>query len=330
MLDEARRRAAEALDRWLWRPWYKRTRRRYRASLREGRELSLLVVADAGIGNAVETTPLIQALRSRWPRVRLTLLFPFGDLFDDWCVVDEVVHSKEELRGRRFDRTYCGWAVSIPAGSIPAELGDVRFTWRRRPFFQPERELLLTLLPEAARGPVPPLYVGMRRPAAPPPRPLLAVVPGGRADGRHAAKRWPFFPELTRRLAERFGDLHLALVGGSGDSLEGELPERVLDLRGQPLREMAWVLRHARLTVGNDCGPMHIADAVGCETLVLFGPTCEVKNGPRGRGTIVSTGCPCRPCSFTAPERRARRDDCMAGLSVARVLAAVEERLEGG
>ena len=81
------------------------------------------------------------------------------------------------------------------------------------------------------------------------------------------------------------------------------------------------------LAVGNDCGPMHIADAVQIPTVVLFGPTSEVKNGPLARGTCVSTEIGCRPCQFTELWDTCTDPQCMTELSVGTVLTAVESLL---
>ena len=51
----------------------------------------ILIAMNAGVGNAVEATPLVQATRALWPGAELTLYEPPGDLFDDWCVVDNYI-----------------------------------------------------------------------------------------------------------------------------------------------------------------------------------------------------------------------------------------------
>jgi ADP-heptose:LPS heptosyltransferase len=64
------------------------------------------------------------------------------------------------------------------------------------------------------------------------------------------------------------------------------------------LSETTWVLRHSYLAIGNDCGPMHIAAGVQTRLIILFGPSCEVKNGPLYKGVPLSVPVPCRPCQY--------------------------------
>jgi ADP-heptose:LPS heptosyltransferase len=57
----------------------------------------------------------------------------------------------------------------------------------------------------------------------------------------------------------------------------------LLDVRG-----LARLYVGARLFVGGDTGPLHLADAVGARTLALFGPTDPDRNGPyRFRDGVV-------------------------------------------
>ena len=113
----------------------------------------------------------------------------------------------------------------------------------------------------------------------------LAVAPGANWPG----KKWP---------AERYGELiikalesgvfNAALVVGSKDDLAADLKANfsgmpVLDLRGQTdLNLAAAVLSKTSLFVGNDSGLGHMANAVGVNTLTLFGPGEPEKYRPWG------------------------------------------------
>ena len=103
---------------------------------------------------------------------------------------------------------------------------------------------------------------------------------------------------------------------------------RVIDLRNRlTLSETAWVLRHSDLAIGNDCGTMHIADAVRTPPIVIFGPTCEVKNGPVNRSVLIRLDLPCAPCQYG--EQLSTCDDpvCMNGISPDIVLKQTRELL---
>ncbi len=100
----------------------------------------------------------------------------------------------------------------------------------------------------------------------------IVVLPGaGKLN-----KQWP---------AERFGQLprdRVIAAWGPGE----EALARQTGLHIAPptnLRELAWLLAHARLVVAGDTGPLHLAAALGTPVLGLFGPTNPARNGPYGQ-----------------------------------------------
>jgi len=74
-----------------------------------------------------------------------------------------------------------------------------------------------------------------------------------------------------------------------------------------PLPELASQLASARLYIGNDTGPSHIAAAVGTPSIVLFGPTDPAVWGPIGSSVEILTGPgatePTKRLSAIAPRR---------------------------
>jgi lipopolysaccharide heptosyltransferase I len=80
--------------------------------------------------------------------------------------------------------------------------------------------------------------------------------------------------------------------------------------------------RRARLFIGGDTGPLHLAAAVGTPIVGIYGPTDPVRNGPFAPGDIALSNC--GPVNHT---RREANPAYLPGISVAAVLAAVEERL---
>ncbi len=60
-----------------------------------------------------------------------------------------------------------------------------------------------------------------------------------------------------------------------------------VDLIAAPtLGQLKALLGHARLVIGGDSGPEHVAAAMGASVLSLFGPTEPGRSGPRGRGDL--------------------------------------------
>ncbi len=312
----------------------RRYRRRTRGPLIQSR---VLVVMNAGVGNAVAATPLVQAIRMIRPRAHLVILPPPGDLFDGWCVVDGIVKDPAVLKGARFDDTFIAWMSAIPESAASCSLGRIHRAeglYNRWPL-KPEHDMNMAMIRRLGyRGPTPPLFVAVTEPPHPPPATSLriALAPGGKPDFKFRHKRWPFFAPLAELLLARHPDVQLCVVGGADDTFLGGEPQspRIVDLRGRlTWRESAWILRHSHLAVGNDCGPMHVADAVLCPTVVLFGPTCDLKNGPRYRGITLTHDVECSPCHYTPSVRDACQDPrCMTGLTAEEVIEEIDRILE--
>ena len=129
------------------------------------------------------------------------------------------------------------------------------------------------------------------------------VIPGARWPN----KRWTVegFAAVVRWLSDEMRmDTVLA-----GDGKEREWSSGVAEAAGEGavqltgetnLRELAALLKGARVAVGNDSGPGHIAAAVGTPLVTLFGPTSEAFGfRPFGiRSRVVSHDISCRPCSL--------------------------------
>ncbi len=100
----------------------------------------------------------------------------------------------------------------------------------------------------------------------------VALAPGSVG----ASKRWTYYPEAARLLAEK--GLDVWVVGGPGEkALAAEIVAaggpRVRDLTGTDLRNGILAMAAARLAISNDSGLMHIAAAAGTPTMGIFGPT---------------------------------------------------------
>lgn len=315
--------------------WRRRNVRYARDAARAASGPRVLVAMNEGIGNAVEATPLVQAIRSLWPRAHITLLVVGADLFREWSLVDRVVESDAEIRDRRFDETFVAWRARLPEDLSAARLGrvhHVRCRFRSH-MLKPERESNLDLVRRLGfAGPAPPLHVCQRRPDLELPHAPMrfALVPGSKPDFRWRHKRWPFYAELAEGLLKAYPEAQVCVVGGPDDALEASLPDddRAFDLRGRlSLSEAAWLLRHTTVAIGNDCGPMHVADAVRTAAIVIFGPTEELKNGPLYRAIPVSADVPCRPCQDTPAIMSCRDPICMTRLAPARILEEVQRLL---
>jgi len=125
--------------------------------------------------------------------------------------------------------------------------------------------------------------------------------------GSWKTKRWPeeYFAELAEQLTER--GYRILFVGGPSDTERVSYilnqiknKEGIFNLTGKTsLLELAAILKKASLVISGDTGPVHVAAAVGTNTVSIFGPSDEKKYAPRGRGKnilIKNAGLECRPC----------------------------------
>jgi lipopolysaccharide heptosyltransferase II len=172
------------------------------------------------------------------------------------------------------------------------------------------------------------VVTGLLRNAGHAGEPLLAVAPGS----IWATKRWPYFPQLARRLSA----LGRVVVLGSDDdgALGAEIAHATsgaaIDATGKlSLLASAELIARCALLVTNDSAPQHLASAMGTPTVTVYGPTVPAFGfGPLAPGSVIAehTSLSCRPCHPHGPPACPLGHwRCMRELSSERVLAAVAE-----
>jgi len=100
---------------------------------------------------------------------------------------------------------------------------------------------------------------------------------------------------------------------GKGNGLLGGSADKGVNMIGRlSLSETASLIKSCKGFLGTDGGLAHIAAAVGVPTVILFGPTSEVKNRPIGPHiNILSLNIDCRPCQA----RGASMTNCERGFT---------------
>jgi lipopolysaccharide heptosyltransferase I len=156
----------------------------------------------------------------------------------------------------------------------------------------------------------------------------VVVNPGGGWKG----KRWPpeSFAELVRRLEQALP--WKILLTGSPDE-EPAIEEILARSRAgrahyfpASLRQFIALARRARLFIGGDTGPMHLAAAAGTPVVALFN-AAEPRNTPQRNGPFSPQDITLTNRHTEWAERRNKHGEYLQGISVDAVLEAVRERL---
>ncbi|MBQ7515099.1 MAG: glycosyltransferase family 9 protein [Schwartzia sp.] len=131
---------------------------------------------------------------------------------------------------------------------------------------------------------------------------------------RHFSQRRPIF--LIGGPAERDRLMEIARLAGlpPANVLGGDLT----------LPELAVFLAGADCLITVDTGPLHVAQAVGCRTVAVFGPTDPVVWGPRGEhDTILYHQPGCSPCWGRGKCQHSYA--CVGNTTARDIIRAVEE-----
>src|SRR5438093_798723 len=180
----------------------------------------------------------------------------------------------------------------------------------------------------------------------------VVFVPGKQAEARvsrlapegfihmHPASRWTFkcWPaEKNAELIDRFAsEGHQVVLTSAGDPAELDMVQKIVALAKAKtislagtlsIKELGALTARARLFVGVDSMPMHLAAAMGTPTVALFGPSGENEWGPWNvERRIVTTVHTCRPCGLDGCGG-GKVSECLRFLPVDAVHAAARELL---
>lgn len=273
----------------------------------------VLVVRFSSIGDILLTTPLLRAIRTKWPGARLTVLTKrqYVQLVSDNPNVTEVfgIAPQDTMRGiaRLIRRVQYTHILDLQGGLRTAPLrllakGPwsgyshrriarellIRFKYNRYEehvpvplrYFEAAADLELTPddgPPEFFLNPSAEERAGawLARAGVGTRRPFVAIAPGA----AHATKRWPVdhWIKLARQIIHTGADI--VALGGPEDSATGaEIAGRagpsVASAAGDlSLQETGAVLKRAAALISGDTGVMHMATGVGTPVVALFGPT---------------------------------------------------------
>jgi heptosyltransferase-1 len=156
---------------------------------------------------------------------------------------------------------------------------------------------------------------------------FVIINPGG----GWPTKRW--MPERYGALAAKIRtelDLQVAVTTGPGEdalyeTIAAHSPQSTPHHIQVSFQQLIPLLKKARLFIGGDTGPFHLACALGTAVVGIMGPTSPIRNGPWTDGDEVVTRR--LPCSFCHKRTCPTNNECM-DIAADEVFAAVVRRLK--
>jgi lipopolysaccharide heptosyltransferase II len=133
-------------------------------------------------------------------------------------------------------------------------------------------------------------------------KPIICIHPGtGTAVKHWVDERWAQTADILTQQLD-------ALVIFTGSEKESSLVRRIMSLMKQSaimmagdtnVGQLAALFQRAKLVLGPDSGPLHLATAVHTPTVTLFGPADPIEFGPWGsaqKHIVLTSDIKCRPC----------------------------------
>ena len=208
-------------------------------------------------------------------------------------------------------------AVIVGTGRVGTGLGPVQAGRSPAPHpdrKQPEPNIEFPLDPDAEKK-ITTAAAGM---------PHFAILNPGAGWG---AKQWPAerYSEVAQQLAQD-GIRSLVNFGPGEEELAAAVEA---ESRGTArkiscsIAELIALTRRARLMIGGDTGPMHLAAALKVPVVAIFGPTNPARNGPFGTRSIVLRSA----SSLTDHSRRRDPEQGLLEITPGEVVAAARKLL---
>lgn len=326
----------------------------------------ILIIKPGAMGDLLQLTPTIRALRARFPSARIDILVGNNastDLFRHHPDIADILVFDQRGEHRSFSALFSRWQLIksrfydlvinfqrsnlktwfLTSAAFPCRILVYHKT--RTTVVHAVQDHLKTLEPlgispdgvelniflaDEHRSYAAALFDSrdLER------RTVIALNPGA----SHPVNRWSVaqFAALADKISD---ELHVSVIivgGGSDTALAHEIvrlsSSRPLDLTGTTtLLQLGAVLEKSALLVSGDTGPMHMATAVRTPVIALFGAADPARTGPVGEGNrvIQASGLACVPCRNRIC-RAEQQLECMDRITVDMVFNAVKATLEQG
>jgi lipopolysaccharide heptosyltransferase II len=327
---------------------------------------NILIIKPGAIGDLLQMTPVIRALKEKYRSAAISLLVgssQTAELFKHHIDVHEtIVYDKKgkqrsfpalmnlwkQLRRNNYDlvlnfqrstmKTWLLASAAFPCRVLVYHKAKnrnvhavVNYLETLAPLGIPASDLHLELTLGAEDRVFAMQLLSSQKNSA---RPLIALNPGA----SHQVNRWSsdHFAALADMLAQRF-DARVIIVGGPEDVMLAE--EITLKADSNPLLlagkagllQLGALLEQCDVLVSGDTGPLHLATAVGIPVAALFGAADPERTGPVGDGHLViqAEKVPCVPCRSRTC-KNPRYLECMEKISPDSVFDAVVTLIRKG
>lgn len=299
------------------------------------RGAEVLIIRLRSLGDVVLLTPALSALNSWRPDLRLCVLVEpaLAPVLEGNPAVAEILQMRgflstaAKLRRRHFPVVYNQHAGPTSALLTAAIGTPKRVCWTRRQFsfvynvLVPDpgdkihtvehriEQFYATGLP---RGPIPPARVYAQPDArvAVAKKLVESSVPQGakyaviHPGAKYFTKQWALenFIALAQWLRREHAIAPVFSVGAMEKEITEELRRKCAQefalLDSLDLRELIALIASARIFIGNDSGPAHLAAAAACPLIAIFGSSSSVHWAPwRTAHRVVQNDFPCNPCA---------------------------------
>jgi lipopolysaccharide heptosyltransferase II len=323
---------------------------------------SILFLRHDRIGDMVQSTAALKALRKGYPRAKIAVLasksnheiLMHNPNIDEILIYNGISRFIREIRPRRFDLVIDSFVTYELRQALMAYLSGGKY---RIGFEEGGREVFSNVNGPTASSPKQMVdhlldlaeLAGGKRAGCEPEvflsdteitrateaiaekgistdAVIIAIHPGA----YYPSQRWPAerFGELSRRILEK-GEVQVILIGSIHE--EGLLEEikkcggaDIKTFSCNNIRELIALLSRCKLLVCNNSGPMHIASALKVSTVSMIGPTVIPLWLPYGENNmVISKPLSCSPCNRAV----CKVHECMESITVDEVFEAVETQI---
>ena len=313
----------------------------------------ILVITLSNMGDIILTTPVIRALSKEFPASRIDVMVgPSGkDIFNkDPRIFKLIIYDKhlpisEKRRLQlKLKRLKYDIVVDLRNTVLPLLLGPKYRTSPMQAFpksiVHKKHKHLYRLYCFDIRNLSEDSYIHISREdeeyvdnlikEAGVTEPIIVINPGAKGH----LKRWQIdgFAELADRLISECG----ACVIFIGLNEDKDIVSLIMEkMRGDAhnfvnktnIRQVAGLIKRAKLLITNDSAPLHLGCAVGTRVLSIFGPTDPRKYGPTGEfDVVINKKLSCSPCESAECKYS---HECMKLISVDEVYDVAKIMVEG-